>query len=138
MSDKDGGRPGTTGPGIARPTADTPARIQIRHEAATPGESSVISAADTAMALARDMGTSQLGETGHAATEAGDHASNGSVVGGSGGGGSGSGKASKSGRVAAGTEPDVDARIDDLVGTTLMGRYKITRKIGQGGMGAVF
>jgi tRNA A-37 threonylcarbamoyl transferase component Bud32 len=138
MSDKDGGRPGATGPGIARPPAETPARIQIRHEAATPGESSVISAADTAMALARDMGTSQLGETGHAATEAGDHASNGSVVGGSGGGGSGSGKASKSGRVAAGTEPDVDARIDDLVGTTLMGRYKITRKIGQGGMGAVF
>jgi tRNA A-37 threonylcarbamoyl transferase component Bud32 len=133
MSDKDGGRPGATGPGIARPPADTPARIQIRHEAATPGESSVISAADTAMALARDMGTSQLGETGHAATEAGDHAGNGSVVGGSGGG-----KTSKSGRVAAGTEPDVDARIDDLVGTTLMGRYKITRKIGQGGMGAVF
>src|SRR5688500_13161043 len=143
-ADKDGGKPGATGPGIARPPAETPARIKIRHDAATPGESSVISAADTAMALARDMGTSQVGETGHAATEAGDRGGNGSVVGNGSGSGSGgksgsaSGSGGKSGRVAVAADIDPDARIDDLVGTTLMGRYKITRKIGQGGMGAVF
>jgi eukaryotic-like serine/threonine-protein kinase len=105
---KDGGHTGSTGPGTPRPAAETPGRIQIRNEASTPGESAVISAADTAMALARDVGSSSAGV---AETEA-----------------------------SAGKRDDDREMpgIGDLVGTTLLGRYKITRKIGQGGMGAVF
>jgi serine/threonine-protein kinase len=34
--------------------------------------------------------------------------------------------------------PSPDTSLSDLIGTTLAGRYKIERKIGQGGMGAVF
>jgi eukaryotic-like serine/threonine-protein kinase len=118
-ADQDGGKPGATGPGVGRPPAETPARIQIRHEASTPGESAVISAADTAMALARDVGSSQAG---HAQTEAGD------------------GRSSKtgSGRVRASFDDPEPPQLESLVGTTLSGRYQITRKIGQGGMGAVF
>jgi serine/threonine-protein kinase len=118
-ADRDGGKPGATGPGVGRPPAETPARIQIRKDGSTPGESAVISAADTAMALARDVGTSQ---TGHAETEAGDVSS------------------SKSGsaRIRSSLDdPDVP-QLESLVGSTLSGRYQITRKIGQGGMGAVF
>src|SRR5690348_17021826 len=127
-ADQDGGKPDATGPGVGRPPAETPARIQIRHEASTPGESAVISAADTAMALARDVGTSQ---TGVAATEA-----SGGVSGS--GGLSGTGSGSKSGRVRSSFTDDDAAEMSDLIGTTLLGRYKVTRKIGQGGMGAVF
>jgi len=113
-ADKDGAQPGATGPGVARQAADTPARIQIRHEASTPGDSAVISAADTAMALSRDFGS----QAGVAETEAHD---------------------SRSGRVRSGMEDGDEApALSDLVGTTLLGRYLITRKIGQGGMGVVF
>ena len=116
-----GGKPGATGPGIPRPPAETPARIKIRNEANTPGESSVISAADTAMALARDVGSSQPGS---ARTEAGEE----QQVSGS----------TRSGRIRATVDEDDAPQLGELVGTTLSGRYLITRKIGQGGMGAVF
>src|SRR5436853_2481746 len=112
-ADQDGGKTGATGPGVGRPAAETPARIQIRHEASTPGESAVISAADTAMALARDVGSSQAGV---AATEAGD-------------GMSSTGSGSRSGRIRSSFADDDDAEINDLIGTTLLGRYKVTRKI---------
>jgi tRNA A-37 threonylcarbamoyl transferase component Bud32 len=116
----DGGKPGATGPGVGRPPAETPARIKIRNEANTPGESSVISAADTAMALARDVGSSHAGS---ARTEAGEEQQ---VSG------------TRSGRVKASVDEDDAPQLGELVGTTLSGRYLITRKIGQGGMGAVF
>jgi eukaryotic-like serine/threonine-protein kinase len=119
-ADQDGGKPGATGPGVGRSPAETPARIQIRHEASTPGDSAVISAADTAMALARDVGSSQAGV---AATEAGNSSVSGTT---------------KSGRVRHSVDDDDGSELSDLIGTTLLGRYKVTRKIGQGGMGAVF
>ena len=110
-----GDKPAATGPGVGRAAAETPGRIKVRNEASTPGESAAISAADTAMALARDMGTSQSGEL--APTEAAGR--------------------TNSGKMKALADDDAP-QLTDMVGTTLLGRYHITRKIGQGGMGAVF
>jgi serine/threonine-protein kinase len=120
MSDG-GDKPGSTGP-AGRAAVDTPQRIQIRDAQATPGESAVISAADTAMALARDASASQSSsgtDTTHAASPSQAGVST-----------TGSGR-----RLV--DDDDVPTFVD-LVGTTLSGRYQITRKIGQGGMGAVF
>ena len=42
------------------------------------------------------------------------------------------------GDTEAGTPPPRPAKAAELVGVTLSGRYLITRKVGQGGMGAVY
>jgi serine/threonine protein kinase len=96
---------GDDAPGDSGALAAVPARAKVRSEPGTVGQSQVMGAADTAVALS--------------ASGAGEHtepevASSSAVL----------------------TSPQV--REDDMVGTMLLGRYSITRKIGQGGMGAVY
>ncbi len=93
---------GEDSPGDSGAKAAVPARAVVRSEPGTVGESHMMGAADTAVAMA--------------ASAAGDH-----------------------------TEPEVSAAAhlispmrEDLVGATLLGRYSITKKIGQGGMGVVY
>ncbi|MBZ0236165.1 MAG: protein kinase, partial [Deltaproteobacteria bacterium] len=94
---------GDDAPGDSGARAAAPARAVVRSEPGTAGESHVMGAADTAVAMAAS------GE--HAHTEPSVSAS--SVL----------------------TSP---VTREDLVGTMLLGRYSVTRKIGQGGMGAVY
>ncbi len=92
---------GDDAPGDSGARAAAPARAVVRSEPGTVGESHMMGAADTAVAMAAS----------------GEH-----------------------------TEPSVSASSvltgpttrEDLVGTMLLGRYSVTRKIGQGGMGAVY
>jgi serine/threonine-protein kinase len=91
---------GEDSPGDSGPRAAVPARAVVRSEPGTAGESGVMGAADTAVAMAAS----------------GEH-----------------------------TEPEASASShltatsrEDLIGHTLLGRYSITRKIGQGGMGVVY
>src|SRR5262249_23017994 len=79
----------------ARAAAPTPGKMVVRTSESGAGESKVMGAADTAIAL------------------------------------------------NAHTEPELEPPIappdeDMLLGTTLLGRYNVTKKIGQGGMGAVY
>jgi serine/threonine protein kinase len=105
----DGGKPSSTAPGQARAPVDTPGRMVVRSgKHDAAADSTTMAAADTAMALA----VSASGTMPEAHEE----------------------------DVGA-TEPEARGQGDDedmLVGTTLQGRYSITRKIGQGGMGAVY
>jgi eukaryotic-like serine/threonine-protein kinase len=95
---------GDDAPGDSGARAAVPARAKVRSEPGTVGESHVMGAADTAVAM------SASGERG---TET-DVAASGVLTG-----------------------PQTPPR-EDMVGTMLLGRYSITRKIGQGGMGAVY
>jgi len=115
MSAESGGKP-PTGSSPGRPAADTPQRLIVR---ALQGSESVHGVSDTAAATA----TRQSGE------RPSDHS------------------------IDATMDPDSDPRVtpsgelrksggtsspQDLIGTTLAGRYLVKRQIGQGGMGAVF
>ncbi len=101
MSTGSGGNPDGDGqPG--RPAADTPQRIVVR--APEPGDTALLGAHDTAVAVAPAMRTDNalsLSETGV-------------------------------------DTPPRGVPAADLVGATLSGRYLVTRKVGQGGMGAVY
>ncbi len=95
---------GDDAPGDSGARAVAGGRATGRSEPGTSGESGLMGAADTAVAMA-------------SATDSTDH-----------------GTTSASHLISAGPE----RRGEDLVGTTLLDRYSITRKIGQGGMGAVY
>jgi eukaryotic-like serine/threonine-protein kinase len=98
--------------GRRTPVDTSPKQVVRTSDEHAAGDSTTMGAADTAIALA--VSSSSAG-----ATEP-------DVV------GSGPGVA------AAVTRADVAADELDLVGTTLLDRYQITKKIGQGGMGAVY
>jgi serine/threonine-protein kinase len=109
MSTGSGGKPDGDGqPG--RPAGDTPQRIVVR--AIEAGESGALGATDTAVALS----VPPAGPTAAAPL----------------------GGPTSLGDTDAGTPPPRPARATELVGVTLSGRYLITRKVGQGGMGAVY
>ncbi len=91
-----------------RPAADTPQRLVVRSVDGG-GSDSMMGANDTAVAIAKQGAeTSLSGET-----SGGVHAA--------------------APTPAAGTQ-----MLADVIGATLGGRYLVTRKIGQGGMGAVY
>src|SRR5687767_6993171 len=95
---------GEDSPGDSGARAAVPARAKVRSEPGTAGESGVMGAADTAVAMS--SATGELHETQDKASAA-------------------------SHLMASGAR-------EDLVGTMLLGRYSVLRKIGQGGMGAVY
>src|SRR5689334_17171115 len=100
MSSGSGGKPGGGTP-TGRPAADTPQRLVVR-SLDSEGDSTVLGANDTAVAVAR---------TGDGATSLTE--------------------------VPSSSSPDRMA-VTELIGVTLSGRYLVTRKVGQGGMGAVY
>jgi len=112
MSTGSGGKPPSASqPG--RPVAETPQRLVVRsHDAAN---DSAIMGSDTAVAVA----TKPSGEGPRPAL---DETSS-----------TGEGGTSPVATPAGGTPS-----LTELVGTTLSGRYLVTRKVGQGGMGAVY
>ena len=113
MSTGSGGKPdGDSQTG--RPAADTPQRLVVRSIEA--GESGALSASDTAVALAVPPAIPPAGPPPAAAL----------------------GGSTSLGDTDAGTPPPRPARAAELIGVTLSGRYLITRKVGQGGMGAVY
>ncbi|CAN5697226.1 hypothetical protein BH11MYX3_BH11MYX3_07170 [soil metagenome] len=108
MSTGSGGKPGS-GSQPGRPVADTPQRLVVRSLDGGASDS-MMGANDTAVAMASKQGaeTSLSGET-----SGGVH--------------------------AAGPTPSAGTQmLADVLGQTLGGRYLVTRKIGQGGMGAVY
>jgi serine/threonine protein kinase len=91
-----------------RPAADTPGRLVVR---SLDGHDTSIGASDTAVAVAKDSSEHAMGQTvGVGPTPA-----------------AGTAALSMSG-----------TNLAEIVGSTLSGRYLVTRKVGQGGMGAVY
>ena len=96
---------GEDSPGDSGARAAVPVRAVVRSEPGTSGESGMMGAADTAVALASSAPGDEPDEKPATQTA---HLHPGARMG------------------------------EDLVGITLLGRYSVTRKIGQGGMGAVY
>ncbi|MBA3393430.1 MAG: serine/threonine protein kinase [Deltaproteobacteria bacterium] len=117
MSTGSGGKP-PSGSQPGRPAADTPQRLVVRSIESNAGSSSdsMMGAHDTAVAFAQNKHTPHTisnAETPAAGTP------------------SLSSSTSSSGSTAG-------SSMAEIVGATLSGRYLVTRKVGQGGMGAVY
>jgi eukaryotic-like serine/threonine-protein kinase len=109
MSTGSGGKPdGDTQPG--RPAADTPQRIVVR-SLDPESDSKVLGSHDTAVAMAAQPAAPSDAQTSLSDTSA--HAGT---------------RAPQPGALG----------VTELLGVTLSGRYLVTRKVGQGGMGAVY
>ncbi|MDB4961501.1 MAG: serine/threonine protein kinase [Myxococcales bacterium] len=109
MSTGSGGKP-PSGSQPGRPPAETPQRLVVR--SLDGGSDAAIVGSDTAVAVAKkhEIGTRDTG-TGDTGV---------------------SGDQPTASTTSAGTS------MPEVIGTTLSGRYLVTRKIGQGGMGAVY
>src|SRR3954466_4026010 len=106
MSTGSGGKPDGDGQ-PGRPAADPPQRLVVR--AIEAGESGALSASDTAVALSVPPAGPPAAHPADGPTSLGD--------------------------TGVGTPPAWPGKAE-LIGVTLSGRYLITRKVGQGGMGA--
>jgi len=113
MSTGSGGKP-PSGSQPGRPAADTPQRLVVR--STDSANESGIMGGDTAVAVAVKKSDPAMEATGTGDTGI------------SGERGGSAGASTSSGAVA----------MPEVIGTTLSGRYLVTRKIGQGGMGAVY
>jgi serine/threonine protein kinase len=116
MSTGSGGKP-PSGSQPGRPAAETPQRLVVRsHDG---GSDAAIMGGDTAVAVAaakkHDIGTSDTGT-----------------------GDTGTGDTGVSGEQPGASTSSGGTSMPEVIGTTLSGRYLVTRKIGQGGMGAVY
>lgn len=109
MSTGSGSKP-PSGGGSGRPAADTPQRLVVR--SLDDGADALMGAHDTAVATAEDRKRSSPGKT-PAPTESGE-------------------------TPAAGTRQFSGSVTPEIIGMTLSERYLVTRKVGQGGMGAVY
>jgi len=111
MSTGSGGKP-PSGSQPGRPNADTPQRLVVRSNDSTGGAStdSMMGAHDTAVATAKDRDRTSATIGAMETPAVGTHALPGVSM----------------------------SSLADIVGSTLSGRYLVTRKVGQGGMGAVY
>src|SRR5438128_728493 len=113
MSTGSGDKPGGgSGSPAARPAADTPGRLVVRASEGAMGDSATLVGSDTAVAVAA-AATTRGGNAMLETAEAGP-------------------------TPHAGTPSISMQNLSEIVGTTLSGRYLVTRKVGQGGMGAVY
>ena len=120
----------------AQPLASS-GRVVVRSDDHTAGESTAMSAADTAMAAAAVAMTDPEVSDVRKAKDV--RKTPGRATPGLARGGTTSLPSSTPGfSRTGGGDPDPTPDHDPLVGTTLLGRYSVTRKIGQGGMGAVY
>jgi serine/threonine-protein kinase len=121
--------PGDGGRGSGAQPQVSSGRVVVRGEDHAPGDSTSMSAADTAVAVAHAT------EPDAAARKTPGRATPGAARG---------GDATSYPRSTPGTgrpstnDPDPTPDHDPLLGNMLLGRYAVTRKIGQGGMGAVY
>ena len=120
--------PGDGGRGSGAQPQASGGRVVVRGDDTAPGESQAMSAADTAMAAATAIDTSpEVRKTPGRATPGVARMTPGTT--------------SPPGATPGpgGGPPPMDSDGEDpVIGTTLLGRYLVTNKIGQGGMGAVY
>ncbi|ACY14365.1 serine/threonine-protein kinase [Haliangium ochraceum] len=132
-SDAESGAPAGTKPEEARAPVDAPQRVVVR--TGDTGDTLAAGVADTAMSAPEDPSLSDTMAAG------GDMAAGGGMA--AGGDDSIANDATQAGPVtpyrgARRAQSGDEDMVDSLVGQVLLDRYRITKRIGQGGMGAVY
>ncbi|MCE9573401.1 MAG: protein kinase [Deltaproteobacteria bacterium] len=126
--------PSEAGRGSGAQPAAAAQRVVVRSDAPTPGDSATMSAADTAMAMASAMTDPEVShERPLRATPGANRATPGTTR-----ATPGPARPTPSPARATTSDTSPEVAVDPLIDTILNERYQITRKIGQGGMGAVY